>query len=130
MTKTWKPNVVLATPDQLRDPQFIQRVAITLWCLRYQDRPASRRTIPDLCADVMRDFEGSLVEPNGDAYEVPEVDAALGAENDPEFTWLREFLKFAMEPPIQRLPQKSQDRVKYLDAVIRAGGPTLWRGQH
>ena len=130
MAKNWKPTLTAATDEQTRDPHFVHRVAINLWCLRYQERPASRRTIPDLCANVWRDFEGKAITHEGADYEVPEVDAILGTENDPDFTWVRDFMGYALEMPTQTLPSKSRERVRYLDLTIRAGGPNLWRGQY
>ena len=130
MATNWTPTLKAATNEQLRDPQFVHRVAITLWCLQYHGRPASRRTIPELCAEVWRDFDGAAIETDGSPYEIPEVDDILGAENDPDFSWLRDFMRYALEMPNQALPQKSRERIKYLDLMIRAGGPNLWRGRY
>lgn len=130
MATNWTPTLKAATNEQLFDSQFVHRVAITLWCLQYHGRPASRRTIPELCANVWRDFDGAATETDGSPYEIPEVDDIFGAENDPDFSWLRDFMRYALEMPNQALPQKSRERIKYLDLMIRAGGPNLWRGRY
>ncbi|WP_143743103.1 hypothetical protein [Maricaulis sp. W15] len=130
MAKNWTPNLKAATDEQTCDPHFVYRVSIMLWMLQYEGRPASRRTIPELCADVWRDFDGTLSEADGSPYKLPEVDTILGAENDPDFSWLRDFMRYALEMPTQTLPKKSRERVKYLDLMIRAGGPNLWRGRY
>ncbi|WOF72771.1 hypothetical protein QMT40_000393 [Parvibaculaceae bacterium PLY_AMNH_Bact1] len=106
------------------DEEHLQLLAICLWCIRYGSKFISRRSFVDIAADVLRNFEGVLLNPDGSVLEIADLDEALGG---PHFDWLRQL--FALPLGDEWIPNKqTKFRLRVVLAVIKAGGPALWRG--
>lgn len=125
--KSWEPEVVALSDEQLSDPRLIQSLAITCWCIQYGSKHMSRRSLPDIAADIWRDFKGQAFNANGTPYVLRDVDYMLGGETDLDFTWLRDFFSYALTPPTHQLRAKMKARIRFIDLTIKAGGPALWR---
>ena len=104
----------------------IELLSISLWCVAYGTKYVSRRTIPDVVADALRDYDrvGKLVNPDGTAFVVSDdIDQALGA---PDCDWARNLFALPLGDSWQP-NQETQERLRLLYAAVRCGGPKLWR---
>ena len=124
----------LAAEEFVSLPHVVQLLAITARCLRYDDKPVSRRNMLDLIADIFRDNDPVLVSPEGNLYELPDLDSLfepdgfsdeLNAEH--HFEWCGNFLNYAIAPPTRRLPVQYIERLQIIDAAWRLGGDKVWR---
>ncbi len=84
----------------------------------------SRRAVPDLCADVIRDFSGEFVFPDSSPYKLPEVDNVLGWRGD--FKWIGNWLNWPLSPPERGIQKRLVPRLRFLDAVMRVGQPETY----
>lgn len=125
--RKWSPVLKALSDEQLNDPIRIQDIAITCLCIQYGTKYISRRSLPDVTADVWRDFKGTALNSDGSVFELGDFDAVLGGANDTEFTWLREFFAYALTPPQRNLSSETKARIRLIELTIRAGGPALWR---
>ena len=125
--KPWEPKIVALSDEQLSDPRIIQSLAITCWCIQYGTKHMSRRSLPNIAADIWRDFKGQAFNANGTSYVLGDVDYMLGGEVDLDFTWLRDFFAYALNPPTHQLRDNMKARIRFIDLTIKAGGPALWR---
>lgn len=109
--------VRIASDTQLRRTPHQQRLAIAVRALG-----VSRRELLDLLADVIYEFEGTILMPNGGAFEVTDtlIDDAFA---DADGRWISDFLGFAEQPPRQRAQQRVVPRLRLLDLYFRIKHP-------
>ena len=106
---------VATLPELLRHSHF-QRLAIATAALEF-----SRRKLIDEIADVLYEFEGELVWPDGRPFDLPDIDEAFGG--DGSFRWLSDFIRFAARP-VHQLPQRRViARLRLIDLYFRIKHP-------
>lgn len=106
---------VAAATELLRFSHF-HRLAIATAALEF-----SRRKLIDEISDVLYDFEGKLVWPDGTSFELPDIDDAFGA--DGSFRWLSDFIRFAEHPPHQVPQRRVIMRLRLIDLYFRIKHP-------
>lgn len=119
------PEVIIAPSDKaLENPEYIRLLAVTLWCVRWLGRSASRRYFVEIGSDVLRDYRGSFRNPNGSPFVIKDIDGALGG---PNFDVLRALfaLPLSNEPWVPQFA--SRQVLKAASVLVQAGGPVLWR---
>lgn len=121
MTKDDDKGVFLATDEELSDAHYYLR----LW-LAARNVQCSRRAWLDEIADTLRDFEGTIWTPNGEAYEVPLVDEVFG--DDADMRWMSDYLRpsdFDCRKPARISARPS--RVRLIDLYFRIRHPQIAR---
>lgn len=126
----WQPTIVLLTDEQYADPAIRRLISIILWCLIYQNRHLSRRTVPDWVADVLRDTLGTVYRADGTCYMPGDVDDILNTNLDGDNAWLREFFSYALNCEEQQFYSGTLERIRLLHAAILLSGPLQWRKRH
>lgn len=106
------------------DAEHLKLLSICLWCIRYGSRFVGRRSFVEAASDVLRDYTGVFVNPDSSVLEIGDLDEALGG---PHFDWLRELWALALGEEWSPNAQ-TKHRLRVVLAVVKAGGPTLWRG--
>lgn len=108
--------VAVASLSELMRPSHYQRLAIATAALEF-----SRRKLIDEISDILYDFDGKIVWPDGRPFELPDIDDAFGG--DGSFRWLSDFIRFAERPP-QQLPQRRViARLRLIDLYFRVKHP-------
>ena len=113
---TSKRVVVVASDTELRRRAQYQRLAIATAALE-----VSRRELIDEISDVLYGFDGQVLNPNGSAFEMPDIDDAFG--NDGDFRWVSDFIRFAEQPPRQRPQARVLARLRLIDLYFRITKP-------
>lgn len=104
--------VIVASDTELHRLPHFQRLAIATGALTI-----SRRHLPNLIADTLYSFRGTIVWPNGTPFELPDVDDAFG--EDGSFRWISDFVRFAEEGPRQHPQQRILARLRLIDLYFR-----------
>lgn len=115
--ETSEKTVVMAADYQLCRTSHYQRLAIATAAMG-----VSRREIPNLLADAIYCFEGTIYWPDGRIYESSDtaVDDAFG---DDDFRWLSDFIRFADQEPRQRPQRRVLTRLRLIDLYFRIKHP-------
>lgn len=105
--------VLQLPPDHVigsaRQMQFLARLLI------YIDMP--RREVPEWVTNTFYAFEGVVIDEHGRDITL-DVDKFYASFNeDEEFRWISDFLKFAHREPRQRAQRRVMDRLRYLTAA-------------
>lgn len=108
--------VTVASHRQLRRRSHFMRLAIATAAL-----DVSRRELINVIADEIYAFEGQIVWPDGQAFEIPDIDDAFG--QDGSFRWVSDFIRFAEEPPRQLPQTRVVDRLRMIDLYFRIKHP-------
>ncbi|HML91237.1 hypothetical protein [Methyloceanibacter sp.] len=108
--------VTVASDFQLRSPHHFQRLAIATAALGLP-----RRAITDWLADVIYNYEGRILWPNGTEHGLPEIEEVFG--DDGSYRWLGYFMKFAEEPPRQRPQARVVERLRVIDLAFKIAHP-------
>lgn len=103
----------VASDTELRRVPHQQRLAISTVAL-----DVSRRELLDRLADVIYGFEGTILWPNGEVFEVTDtlIDDAF---EDADGRWISDFLHFAEDPPRQRAQRRIVPRLRLIDLYFR-----------
>lgn len=115
--ETTEKTVVMAPDYHLQRTSHFQRLAIATAALS-----VSRREIPNILADAIYGFEGTIYWPDGRVYEPTDtaIDDAFG---DDDFRWLSDFIRFAEEMPRQRPQRRVLMRLRLIDLYFRIKHP-------
>ena len=106
--------ITVASDNDLTNPTYIQLLAVVWWCIQVGTKYASRRTIPDIVSDVLRDYEGKFQRADGTPFVINDVDDLLGW---PHFDWLRYLFGAALDFD-QWTPQAGKlDRLRALSRI-------------
>lgn len=115
--ETTEKTVVMAADYQLQRTSYFQRLAIATAALG-----VSRREIPNILADAIYGFEGTIYWPDGRIYE-PSDTAVDDAFGDDDFRWLSDFIRFADQEPRQRPQRRVLMRLRLIDLYFRIKYP-------
>ena len=109
--------VVMAADYQLQRTSHFQRLAIATVALG-----VSRREIPNILADAIYGFEGTIYFADGRKFEPTdtEIDDTFA---DPDFRWIWDFLSFAETEPRQRPQRRVIARLRLIDLYFRIKHP-------
>lgn len=108
--------VYVASDRQLKRKSHFQRLAIATAAM-----DVSRRELINVLSETIYNFEGHLLWPEGDVYEVPDVDDAFG--DDGSFRWVSDFIRFAETPPRQVPQGRIVERLRLIDLYFRIKHP-------
>lgn len=108
--------ITVATARELLRFSHFHRLAIATAALEF-----SRRKLIDEISDVLYDFKGKLVWPDGTPYHLPDIDDAFGG--DGSFRWLSDFIRFAEHPPHQLPQRRIIERLRLIDLYFRVKHP-------
>jgi hypothetical protein len=78
--------ITLATTEELKKTSYYNR----LW-MAVRSISISRRSWLDEISDTFRDFDGIVLQPNGNVYDIPLVDDVFA--NDFDMRWLSYYLR-------------------------------------
>ena len=109
-----KRKVTTASDLELIDPTYYRR----LWlAARNISEKVPRRGWLDELADCFRDFDGDIVYPTGEIFQLPDLDEVFG--DDAEARWLSYYLK----PDESGVNPKSRvrkiERLRMIDLYFR-----------
>lgn len=116
--------ITVPSEETARNPHYIIMVGIVLWCLRWQGRRASRRSVADICADILRDTDCVFREADGSAFEIGDLDDELGGDS---FDVIRALFEGPLKSEPSRPQRGSLRTIRLLAALLHAAGPRLWR---
>jgi hypothetical protein len=108
--------VYVASDRQLRRKSHFQRLAIATAALG-----VSRRELINVLSDAIYGFDGQLYWPEGDPYEIPDVDDVFG--DDGSFRWVSDFIRFAEKSPRQVPQGRIVERLRFIDLYFRIKHP-------
>lgn len=120
--------VSVATDGELRCVSAMRRLAMVTRNLTYQGAPLTRRTLPELMADVFDWADRNGIEyrwPNGEPYVLPDIDDTLDWSG--EFKWEGLFMEKWPEEPPGVIQERIVDRLRLIDLMVRVGFPYLYR---
>jgi hypothetical protein len=105
--------VLQLPPDHVigstRQMQFLARLLI------YIDVP--RREVPEWVTNTFYAFEGFVIDEHGRDVTIDVDEFYASFNEDAEFRWISDFLKFAQREPRQRAQRRVMDRLRYLTAA-------------
>lgn len=110
------PVVIVTTGRELRRMSHFQRLAIATAALEF-----SRRKLIDEISNVLYGFEGEIIWPEGDPFDLPDIDDAFGG--DGSFRWLSDFIRFADMTPRQSPQRRVLARLRLIDLYFRIKHP-------
>lgn len=113
-----KNTFTLTQPSVLLSEHYYRRMWLAL---RNLDIP--RREWLDELADTFRDFDGLLLTPNGDVYELPFIDDAFG--DDDEMRWMGYYLKPDETGYYPSVRSRKIERLQLLDLYLRIKYPAI-----
>ncbi|GLK50513.1 hypothetical protein [Maricaulis virginensis] len=129
--------ITLPRDELIRDPHYLQLLAIVMWCIRRGTKYVSRRTLIDVPADVFCRERVELLTADGEPFPIPDLDDLFEPagydeeekrfESGHDFEWCGAFMKNAIQPPLYPAQDRVLDRIRVIHAAIVAGGPWLWR---
>ncbi len=113
-----KPTIALTHPSILLSEHYYRR----LW-LAVRNIKITRRDWLDEMADMIRDFDGKIVTPDGHQYELPLVDDVFG--NDFDMRWLGYYLIPNEAGDHPRSRSRKIERLQLLDLYFRIKHPEV-----
>ena len=118
MLENRDPTIALTHPTILLSEHYYRR----LW-LAVRNIKITRRDWLDEIADLLRDYDGIILTPNGYPYEPPLVDDIFG--NDIDMRWLGYYLIPADTGDQPRTRSRKIERLQLLDLYFKIKHPDI-----
>lgn len=120
MTNTHLENITLASVEALKTLSYYNR----LW-IAVRNISISRRAWLDELSDTFRDFEGIILKPNGEEFEIPYIDDVFA--DDPEMRWLSYYLKPDVTGESPKSLSRKIERLQLFDLYFKIKYPKIAR---
>lgn len=120
MNHTTCHEIQLVTIDELRSESYYNRLWIAT---RAISKSVPRRLWLDELANTFRDFNGVVFTPCGEAFEIPDLDAVFG--DDQDMRWFSYYLKSDGSGNQPQMKSRQRERLELLDLYFKIKHPDI-----